>query len=108
MKRGKLIDTALHDRKANYETGMRLVEIINLDALGDNRTSSMTRGIIRHVYGKGHNSSGIINERPALGWPIVQSHLARNFAGGHSSNSICDQQAVTDLVEAHKRAQKVW
>lgn len=40
------------------ETGMRSVEIINLDALGDDRDIYYDKGIIQTRYGKGHNSSG--------------------------------------------------
>jgi integrase len=40
------------------ETGMRSVEIINLDALGDDRDIFYDKGIIQTRFGKGHNSSG--------------------------------------------------
>jgi integrase len=40
------------------ETGMRSVEVINLDALGDNRDIFYDKGIIQTRYGKGYNSSG--------------------------------------------------
>ncbi|MBC8028490.1 MAG: site-specific integrase [Pyrinomonadaceae bacterium] len=40
------------------ETGMRCVEMINLDALGADRDIFYNKGIIQTRYGKGHNSSG--------------------------------------------------
>ncbi len=40
------------------ETGMRSVEILNLDALGENRDIFYGRKIIQTRFGKGHNSSG--------------------------------------------------
>lgn len=40
------------------ETGMRSVEVINLDALGDNRDIFYDRRVIQTRYGKGYNSSG--------------------------------------------------
>lgn len=40
------------------ETGMRCVEVLNLDALGDDRDIFYNKGIIQTRYGKGHNSSG--------------------------------------------------
>jgi len=40
------------------ETGMRSVEVINLDALGENRDIFYDRGVIQTRYGKGYNSSG--------------------------------------------------
>jgi len=40
------------------ETGMRCVEIINLDAHGADRDIFYKKGIIQTRYGKGHNSSG--------------------------------------------------
>src|ERR1051325_7827904 len=40
------------------ETGMRSVEVINLDAFGDNRDIFYDKGVIQTRYGKGYNSSG--------------------------------------------------
>ena len=40
------------------ETGMRSTEILNLDALGENRDIFYDRKIIQTRFGKGHNSSG--------------------------------------------------
>jgi len=40
------------------ETGMRSVEILNLDALGENRDIFYDRKIIQTRFGKGYNSSG--------------------------------------------------
>ncbi len=40
------------------ETGMRSVEVINLDALGDNRDIFYDKKIIQTRYGKGYNASG--------------------------------------------------
>lgn len=40
------------------ETGMRCVEVLNLDALGDDRDIFYNKEIIQTRYGKGHNSSG--------------------------------------------------
>jgi len=40
------------------ETGMRSIEILNLDALGENRDIFYDRKVIQTRFGKGHNSSG--------------------------------------------------
>jgi integrase len=40
------------------ETGMRSIEVINLDSLGDNRDIFYKKAIIQTRYGKGNNSSG--------------------------------------------------
>jgi site-specific recombinase XerD len=40
------------------ETGLRSIEILNLDALGDNRDIFYDRKVIQTRFGKGHNSSG--------------------------------------------------
>lgn len=40
------------------ETGMRSIEILNLDALGDDRDIFYNKRVIQTRYGKGHNSSG--------------------------------------------------
>lgn len=40
------------------ETGMRSIEILNLDALGDNRDIFYDKKVIQTRFGKGHNSSG--------------------------------------------------
>jgi integrase len=40
------------------ESGMRAVEIINLDAFGDDRDIFYNKGIIQTRFGKGHNTSG--------------------------------------------------
>jgi integrase len=40
------------------ETGMRSIEILNLDALGDDRDIFYDKNVIQTRFGKGHNSSG--------------------------------------------------
>ena len=40
------------------ETGMRSIEVINLDALGDDRDIFYNKKVIQTRFGKGHNSSG--------------------------------------------------
>jgi len=54
------------------ETGMRSVEVINLDALGDDRDIFYNKKVIQTRFGKGHNSSGSqtrvmpLGNRPAI------------------------------------------
>lgn len=54
------------------ETGMRSVEVINLDALGDDRDIFYHKKVIQTRFGKGHNSSGSqtrvmpLGNRPAI------------------------------------------
>ena len=40
------------------ETGMRSIELLNLDALGDERDIFYNKKVIQTRFGKGHNSSG--------------------------------------------------
>src|SRR6266852_2885091 len=40
------------------ETGMRSIEILNLDAIGENRDIFYDRKVIQTRFGKGHNTSG--------------------------------------------------
>jgi integrase len=51
------------------ETGMRCVEILNLDALGENRDIFYDRKVIQTRFGKGCNSSGPLTRKIPLTQP---------------------------------------
>lgn len=53
------------------ETGMRSVEIINLDAGGDDRDIFYDREVIQTRFGKGHNSSGPLTRLMPLTAPAL-------------------------------------
>ena len=61
---------------------------------------------VRDVRAAEIASNGVRGNRSKEGARISARYcaepLARNVASGHSTNAICDQQAITDLVEATK------
>lgn len=74
------------------ETGMRCVEILNLDARGETRDIFYDRKIIQTRFGKGHNSSGPLTRvipltRPAETTLKEYEKSVRPWFKNHGANS---------------------
>jgi integrase len=67
------------------ETGMRSIEILNLDALGDGRDIFYDKNVIQTRFGKGHNSSGPqarlmpLTDRAAITLKQYEEEVRREF-----------------------------